>query len=129
MAEPTAYAGEGCMRGYRRYAHYLHAPKGGKGGQRCARASGEYFFPFLGAAPIADKTAGAAPHFGPKKRHPSGGTATVRVHGIPWAGTGCASTPPRLPQPLPPYEGASLLSSSRQSPPDGTPTKTLDRGT
>src|SRR5580658_2599291 len=60
---------------------------------------------------------------------PKGGTATVRVQGIPYKGTGWASTPPRLPQPLPPYASLSLLSNSGQKPPRGTPTRTLGRGT
>ena len=39
----------------------------------------------------------------------------------PWSGVGLASTPPRLPWPEPPYSGASVLNTSRQRPPPGTP--------
>ena len=53
-------------------------------------------------------------HLGPRNRQPSGGTVNVSDHGIDWSGVGCASAPPRLPTPLPPYSVASLLSSSRQ---------------
>src|SRR4030067_1081611 len=52
-----------------------------------------------------------------------GGTVIVRVCGRPWAGTGTASAPPMFPCPLPPYSRASLFSTSRQTPPRGTPTR------
>ena len=41
-------------------------------------------------------------HSGSMKRQPSGGTVSVRVRAMPKAGMGRASTPPRLPMPLPP---------------------------
>ena len=52
-----------------------------------------------------------------------GGRARVREYRLPWTETGAASTPPRLPQPLPPYSVASLLKISSQTPPRGTPTR------
>ncbi|MBA7486644.1 hypothetical protein ES707_22205 [subsurface metagenome] len=53
----------------------------------------------------------------------SGGRVSGRDHDRPCARTGSAFTPPRFPTPLPPYSTASLLSTSFQNPPNGTPTR------
>src|SRR5688500_242822 len=44
----------------------------------------------------------------------SGGRVTRTDHSRPCRGSRCASTPPMLPTPDPPYSAASLFSSSRQ---------------
>ena len=52
----------------------------------------------------------------------SGGRVSFSEYGRACTESSYAVHPPRLPIPLPPYSLASLLSSSRQKPPWGTPT-------
>lgn len=54
---------------------------------------------------------------------PSGGNVRFSAYGRPWRGMGAASTPPRFPQPLPPYSGASEFRNSCHHPPRGAPTR------
>lgn len=62
-------------------------------------------------------------HAGFKKTAASGGSVNCNECSRPWKGPWRASAPPKLPTPLPPYTAASLLSSSFQWPPRGTPTR------
>jgi hypothetical protein len=52
---------------------------------------------------------------------PSGGTVITADASRPCHGSSTASTPPRLPVPLPPYTIASVLMTSRQRPAAGRP--------
>ena len=53
----------------------------------------------------------------------SGGSTIEAEAGRPCQGFGMAWTTPRLPIPLPPYPVASVLSTSRQRPASGSPTR------
>jgi hypothetical protein len=53
----------------------------------------------------------------------SGGSTIDAEAGRPCQGIGTAWTTPRLPRPLPPYPVASVLSTSRQRPASGSPTR------
>ncbi len=53
----------------------------------------------------------------------SGGSTIEAEAGRPCQGFGMAWTTPRLPMPLPPYPVASVLSTSRQRPASGSPTR------
>jgi hypothetical protein len=53
----------------------------------------------------------------------SGGSTIDAEAGRPCQGIGTAWTNPRLPMPLPPYPVASVLSTSRQRPASGSPTR------
>jgi hypothetical protein len=53
----------------------------------------------------------------------SGGSTIDADAGRPCQGFGMAWTAPRLPMPLPPYPVASVLSTSRQRPASGSPTR------
>jgi hypothetical protein len=53
----------------------------------------------------------------------SGGSTIDADAGRPCQGLGMAWTAPRLPMPLPPYAVASVLSTSRQRPASGSPTR------
>ena len=65
----------------------------------------------------------AAYSSGVSQRTPIGGTVIRADAGRPCQGSGSASTPPRLPTPLPPYTIASVLMTSRQRPAAGRPTR------
>ena len=53
----------------------------------------------------------------------SGGSTIDADAGRPCQGFGMAVTTPRLPMPLPPYPVASVVSTSRQRPASGSPTR------
>jgi hypothetical protein len=53
----------------------------------------------------------------------SGGSTIEAEAGRPCQGIGTAWTTPRLPRPLPPYTVASVLSTSRQRPASGSPSR------
>src|ERR1700676_4967143 len=71
--------------------------------------------------------AGSALHLGHGSKRStigaSGGGFELTHSGRPAVLTGTDSTPPKLPQPEPPYSLASVFRISRQTPRDGTPTK------
>ena len=60
---------------------------------------------------------------GAKNTTESGGKVSGSDHGRPCAPTATATTPPRLPNPLPPSSRPSELASSAHRPPTGTPTE------
>ena len=68
-------------------------------------------------------TSSTTPRSGANHSTPEGGSRNAADAGRPCHICGSASTTPRLPTPDPPYSSASVLSTSRQRPVNGSPTR------